>query len=156
MLKAKIKPKIGNIDLDLKIDNTLDHPLSLKFLGTDLSQEIILASLPKGLTNIYEFIDSSFDNNNQGLIFLEYLSSGPKKDSEIFLKLDLEDVDLRLNSNLTLKLNSTLLELNKENLYIFAPSGNINNNLLAKNIFGNIDFSTQSISYASSHLINNS
>ena len=155
LLKAKIKPKIGNIDLDLKIDNTLDHPLSLKFLGTDLSQEIILASLPKGLTNVYEFIDSSFDNNNQGLIFLEYLSSGPKKDSEIFLKFDLEDVDLRLNSNLNLKLNSTLLELNKENLYIFAPSGIINNNVLAKNIFGNINFSTQSLSYASSHSINN-
>ena len=154
-LVGDIKLLTGDITLDLDIDSSAANPISLQLTGHDLSKEIILASIPKSLPIAHEFINLNIESSNQNELFLSYLSSGQDLDSQLILKLALNDSKLRLKSGVRFQFNRGLIEVNKDNLYIHTPSGNIND--VSINSFDGIfNFSKKVFKYSSSHDITHS
>ncbi len=149
-LKAKIKSNSSYVNFNLGIQPSSQHPISITLKGQDVSQELIRTTFPASFSGVNNFISSNIIPSKKNTLYLKYLSPGNETKPQFKAKILLQESQAKLNTDLTINFLTALVEVGKDNLYVYSPSGNISN-LPSNSIFGALNFTTQNLQFSSSH-----
>jgi hypothetical protein len=152
-LQTNIKSSSSSIDLNMDIKPSAQNPISIFLKGQDLSKELIQISLPGYLKGVNNFIDTSIELDKKNTLYLNFLSPGKNTKSKLKAKFLVKKSQAKINTNLAINFDTALIEVEKNNLYIYSPSANVSN-LPSNSVFGALNFADQELKFFSLHSLN--
>ena len=148
-LVAQIKNQFSLIDLALQINPEL-MPLSLSLSGRDVSKELIIFSLPKSMGEASSFVDTKIIPDRQNSIYLNYKSPSSDSEASLNAKIFTNEAQLAFSKDVIVDIAKPIIEADIQNLYIFSPSGKVNN-FSYDQAYGLLNFKNQKLKFYSLH-----
>ena len=151
----QILNEASKIDLIIQNNQEPEDEISYELFGSNISKELINFSIPKSYTEINNYLKESVEIGNKNSFYLKYFTSNEISKSVFNAKILANDSRTLLNQEVDIYFQDLLIEINNNNIFLFAPTG-ILNNLSFNNLYSNLNLKNQKASFFSSHSIDSS
>ena len=149
-LESRVAELAGSINLKLHLPINQSEALTIRLSGQNISKKMILDSLPKNFKSVSEFLDNNTELSFHNNIFLDYTGSTSAVQSSVLLKLSFDSSRIIINEGLDIYVESGLIEMNKDKLYLHFLPGFMNE-VPFKELHGKLQFSNLHLQYLSQH-----
>ncbi len=147
---GQIKNQSSGIDLNLKINFDSIKSSSISLKGRDVMREFISFSLPSSLSEYSSIINKNFILGEQNSIYFNYLAPINNFPGEFKAKILTNDSKINIDEDSSIDLTSSIIELDKRDLYFYSPSGHAFN-FSYDAAFGLLNFQSQKLRLYSNH-----
>ncbi|MBD63431.1 MAG: hypothetical protein CMD68_05045 [Gammaproteobacteria bacterium] len=149
----QILHEVSKIDLIIQNNQEIENQISFELFGSNLSKELINFSIANSFAEINNYLNESLEIGNKNSFYLKYLPSYKTSQSVFNAKILSNDSRIILNQEVDMYFQDLLIEINNNNIFLFAPTGMLNN-FTYNNLYSNLNLKNEKVSFITSHHIN--